>query len=635
MSAVGFFWLTLLVLLVSSLSALFLKSRDRLVRLTGTGLVSLSSLLLIFLAIQVLWSRGNPVELEIQFLWLHIPVLIDGLSSLFLMLLAVLTLSTTVFYSGFNKGFPTVPVWKFYSVFPWFITGLIGLLTVDDLGPGFTMAWQLMVWSSYLLVRWGRPVRLSARPALVYLIFMEAAWFLIAGAAFLIPGYEFGDSLKHLGEKLDYSGSLPALLFFIALFLGFGIKTGIFPLGQFWIPGAYSTAQPPVSALLAGILEKTGVFGLIRIFFFVAREAATNFNPSLWGHVLVVFGTLTLFVGTVQAIKQSDYLKLLAYSSIGQVGYIVMALGSSLLASEQGLASSRVLAAVIFLGALYHSLNHGVFKSLLYLVGGSLLYTTGTRDLNRLGGLLAFMPLTGIIAALASYSIAGMPASSGFVSKWLMIAGNFLAGKNSLLLTFSGIIALFTAAFTLACYVKFFGLAFTSAGADFKLKRKFEEVPISMLLPKMLLTIILLSQALLPFLYLRLFFHSLILSEGFFLSEIFHGTEPKGLEIYPAGLKIIDNGRLLAAAGPIIILVLILVLVFLARVLRQAAGSREISGPVWLGGYQDLNPDNVYVDRQLFLDLKRFFFWTGANRNQVVDDEGIDISYNCYGNKGN
>jgi len=443
---------------------------------------------------------------------------------------------------------------------------------------------------------------------------------MIFGAPFLVKGYRFGAPLMEIGQNLASSSPASSLLFFALLLLGFGIKTGIFPLGQFWIPGAYSTATPSVSALLAGILEKTGVFGLVRIFFFVARGAQPNFNAAFWGKTLLIAGTLTLFIGTVQAIKQSDYLKLLAYSSIGQVGYIIFALGSSLLAWSSGSAAGQSLALVIFIGAVYHSLNHGIFKSLLFLTGGNLLYSTRTRDLNRLGGLLAVMPATGLLVALASYSIAGMPASSGFVSKWLMISGNFLAGRNSLLLTVSGIIALFTAAFTLACYVKFFGLAFTSAGANWKLKREVKEAPAPMVGAGIFLALICLSQAFLPMAYVRLISRSLSLSEGFLLAG--------GSQDYLTGslfsLRIFDGQQWLAAVSPLVILFLMVALLLLARAWRQSAGSVEVRVPAWLCGYQDLNQDNVYADRNMFSDLKKFFWWTGGNSNLVVDDEAIE-----------
>lgn len=622
MSVLAGFWLSLLSLSLSLITVLIFGRKPGVVRVAGTLFISLGCIFLALGAISAISGEGHPAEFEVNLGIFHFPVLIDGLSGLFLLLLSVLVLTSVIFFSTFTKKDEPGRVQKYYLALPVFIAGLIGLLTVDDLGPGFTLSWQLMAISSYFLVRMGRPDKISVRPARVYLLFMEAAWLMIISSAFLTKNYQFGNSLAIIGEKLAHSGRIEILIFFSLLLAGFGLKTGLFPLGQFWIPGAYSTASPPVSALLAGILEKTGVFGLIRIFFFVAKEAGANFNPDLWGKVLVISGTLTLFIGTVQAMKQSDYLRLLAYSSIGQVGYIIFALGSSLLAWNSGSQAIRQLAAVIFLGALYHSLNHGIFKSLLFLVGGSLLYSTGTRDLNRLGGLLAVMPVTGILAALSSYSIAGMPASSGFVSKWLMISGNFLAGRNSLLLTFSGIVALFTAAFTLACYVKFFGLAFTSVGAQWKIKKEIKEVPTLMLFPKILLMLICLSQAFMPLVYINLLSKSLNHSEGFLFSGMFTGHNLTNFKAEVLSLKIFDGRNLLAATGPLIILLIIVVLIFLARWFRQSAGSAEVTVPTWLCGYQDLNQDNIYVDRNMFSDLKKFFWWTGGNKVIVVDDDG-------------
>ncbi|HRD02792.1 MAG TPA: proton-conducting transporter membrane subunit [Candidatus Saccharicenans sp.] len=616
MAIMSAFWLTLLL---TALMALVFRKKTNFIRLVGTFLIALSCLLLIFLSLSVLGKAGLPFEFEIKAGSFHLPFLIDGLSALFLLLLSVLTLASVIFSLDFVKKYQAEQLWKFYLALPLFIGGLGGLLTVDDLGLGFTLAWQLMVISSYLLVRWGRPVKVSARPALVYLIFMEVAWLMITGSAFLAEGYQFGDSLATIGLKLAQGSQWQGLIFFSLLFLGFGIKTGVFPFGQFWIPGAYSTAWPQVSSMLAGILEKTGVFGLIRVFFFVSKGSGAAFNPDLWGKTLVVAGTLTLFVGTVQAIKQSDYLRLLAYSSIGQVGYIIFALGSSLLAWNSSWPLAKSLAGVIFIGAVYHSLNHGIFKSLLFLLGGNLLYATGTRDLNRLGGLLAVMPVSGFLAALASYSISGMPASSGFVSKWLMISSNFLAGRDSLLLTLAGIVALFTAAFTLACYVKFFGLAFTSAGARWKVKSEIKEVPWRLLASEIFLTVICLTQAFLPMGYVKLISRSLGLSTGFLIPEA--GAEILSGSMF--SLKIYDGQSLLAATAPAFVLLLIILLALLAYWFSRSARTAEVKVPAWLAGYQDLNQNNVYADRHVFSDLKKFFWWTGGSPKKIIDDDEL------------
>jgi formate hydrogenlyase subunit 3/multisubunit Na+/H+ antiporter MnhD subunit len=131
----------------------------------------------------------------------------------------------------------------------------------------------------------------------------------------------------------------------------------------------------------------------------------------------------------------------------------------------------KLLALVVIVGALYHVINHAVFKGLLFLVSGSILYTTGTKDLNKLGGLIKFMPVSAVIAGIASLSIAGVPPFSGFASKWTIISSTVLAGSEVMFLAIFGIIALFTSAVTLSCYVKFFGMSFTSTGQNGLLAR--------------------------------------------------------------------------------------------------------------------------------------------------------------------
>ena len=155
------------------------------------------------------------------------------------------------------------------------------------------------------------------------------------------------------------------------------------------------------------------------------------FDAKAWGLVIAALGAATLFIGTVQSMKQSDAKRLLAYSSIGQIGYIILAIGAVLFLWNSGKPALRVLALVAVVGALYHVLNHAIFKGLLFLTSGSILYATGTKDLNKLGGLIKLMPVTAVVAGIASLSISGMPPSSGFASKWSIITSSLLAGNGT------------------------------------------------------------------------------------------------------------------------------------------------------------------------------------------------------------
>ncbi len=197
---------------------------------------------------------------------------------------------------------------------------------------------------------------------------------------------------------------------------------------------------------------------------------------------------VTLFIGTVQSMKQSQSKRLLAYSSIGQVGYIIFGIGAALFMVNAESASLQMLGLIALVGVIYHVLNHAVFKGLLFLTSGSVLYSTGTKDLNRLGGLINLMPVTALVAGVASLSISGVPPFSGFASKWTLVSTSLLAGGEVLFLVIFGIIALFTSAVTLSCYVKFFGMTFTSAGAEWGVGKEVKEVPAGMLIPKLFLT---------------------------------------------------------------------------------------------------------------------------------------------------
>ncbi len=543
-----------------------------------------------------------------------VPILIDGLSGLFLAVIAVLSALSALYAIRYMDHYPDYGLGRFTAAFPVFILGMAALVTVDDLSLGFTLAWQLMTLSSFVLIRFERRKPENVRAAAKYLALMELAWLLVVGGG-LVAGGSIGDSLHTLGGKLAGAGAGPLFAVYGLLLVGFGLKAGVFPLGQLWLPDAHSVAPSPVSALLSGVMLKTGIFGLLRVFFFMLPPGGNGFDAALWGLVLAAVGAATLFIGTIQSVKQSDAKRLLAFSSIGQIGYIVLGMGAALLLSGSGVPAVRSLAAVAILGALFHVLNHAAFKGLLFLTGGSLLYATGTKDLNRLGGLIKLMPVSAAVAGVASLSIAGMPPSSGFASKWTIITSSLLAGDASVLLVLFGIAALFTSVVTLACYVKFFGMAFTASGSEWTVKKEIREVPVLMLLPKLALAAVCIVQGLFPFLFFGLISSALANSRGFLLGEAF---TPGGLDgmlsVSLLGIRVHDlfGPGLNAAVAPLVVLGLLAAALAAAVLLRRSAGSREVAVPTWLCGYQELSDKNRYRDHGMFAAFKNFFRWTGG-----------------------
>jgi multicomponent Na+:H+ antiporter subunit D len=230
-----------------------------------------------------------------------------------------------------------------------------------------------------------------------------------------------------------------AIAFVIALFvMGFGLKASSVPFHA-WLPDAHPSAPAPISAMLSGVLIKAlGVYTLIRIMFHVIGQ-----NP-LVASILMFLGALSMVVAGLLAIGQSDFKRMLAYSSISQIGYVMIGVG---LALKPDL--DTMVAALAIVGALFHLVNHAVFKSLLFLCSGAVEYRTGTRDLGKLGGLIRKMPWTGASCSVGSLAIAGIPPFNGFWSKLIIILALFKAGYFTY-----GVIAIAVGFITLIYFIK-------------------------------------------------------------------------------------------------------------------------------------------------------------------------------------
>jgi formate hydrogenlyase subunit 3/multisubunit Na+/H+ antiporter MnhD subunit len=344
---------------------------------------------------------------------------------------------------------------------------------------------------------------------------------------------------------------------------------------------------------------------------------AEGYNGALWGIVIASFGVVTLFVGTNQALKQIDAKRLHAYHSIGQMGYIILGIGSALVMLNSGSQMVKLLSVIAIIGALYHTLNHTVFKGLLFLSTGNVLYATGTKDLNKLGGLMKIMPVTAVVAGIASLSIAGMPAFSGFASKWTIISSNILAGSNIVYLVIFGIVALFISAVTLASYVKFYGMTFASSGVEWTITKKIKEVSVTMLIPEIILAVLCIVQGLFPFVYFGLFISIFKNSAGSILQPLFADitldnmvvNSAMGVSVTVPGME----GLVSSVAVPLVVVAILAAALFFAWLLKKSGGSEEKEVPTWLCGYQDLNNKNRYEAHNMYSAFKKMLKWTGGN----------------------
>lgn len=606
-------FLALGLLAASAVVAPLLAGKRKLAGIVNLVFVAAASVLLFVASYASIFGGAGHAARTITLGPAGIPFLIDGFAGFFLAVIALMAVLSALYSIRYMEHYPEYGLRGYYLCYPLFILGMAGLVTVDDLAIGFSLSWQVMTVASYFLIRFEHRKPGNIRNANKYLILMELAWLLVVGGAFFVRGYRFGEPLAETAGKIALTGSLPLLGFFGFLLAGFGMKAGVFPLGQLWLPDAHSIAPSPVSALLSGVMLKTGIYGLMRTFLFMAPVGDPAFNAKAWGLGIAALGAATLLIGTIQSMKQSDAKRLLAYSSIGQIGYIVLAVGAVLLLGSSGEPALGVLAVVAAVGALYHVINHAVFKGLLFLTSGSILYATGTKDLNRLGGLINLMPVTALVAGVASLSISGMPPTSGFASKWSIITSSLLAGNATAFLVLFGIVALFTSAVTLACYVKFFGMAFTSSGSEWGAAKKVREVPASMLAPKLVLTAVCLAQGLAPAAFYGLIMAVLRRSEGFLLGGgLAAARDSMSVGFFGIRLGGLDGTALNSAFAPLAVLLVLGLALGAGALLRRSAGAKEVAAATWLCGYQDLNDANRYADRSMFAGLRGLFRWAGG-----------------------
>jgi hydrogenase-4 component B len=551
-------------------------------------------------------------------------IYLDGLSAVFLILIAVVSALSALYSIQYMEHYPEYTLYRYYPYFLLFVAGLYGIVVVTDLMAGFFLLWQLMTLSSYALVRFEYKKQENVRAAVRYLVAMEAACgFILLGAGLLASGpvkladetlmrYDF-DAISHgLPELLHAGGAIPVAGLLCFLF-GFGIKAGMWPFGQLWLPAAHPAAPSPVSALLSGVVIKTGIYGLMRSFLWLVPAEALDAYPSeAWGLVLAGLGTATLFIGTTQALGQDQAKRLLAFSSIGQVGYILLPLGACLALIKAGAADENVLvlAAIGFAAALFHTLNHGLFKSLLFLNAGSLLYATDTQDLNQMGGLIKYMPATAVTTLVGAFAIAGVPLFNGFASKWSIFLTTILGSRHAPYLAVCAVVAMLTSVLTLALFLKFFGTSFLSRVSHRVAERadaaKAADAGWPMLAPQIALAALCVLLGLAPGIGYGIVHHALTASQ-----QGLGAMLAKASPLPAAGLTGVAGPAGLAVLSPLVVAAVGGALFLLAVGISLAGGAVRRSAEPWLCGYVAETDQMRYGARNLYREVSRYLPWVG------------------------
>jgi hydrogenase-4 component B len=577
----------------SALLSLLAWRRDRIANGIGFGGAALAGLCGILAALTTLvLGETSPLPQKTFPLpvipYLQPTIQLDALGAFFLLILSLLAVALSVFALGYATGFyGRKNVGVLGALYNTLLLATALVFTADN-AFFFLMAWEVMALTAYCLVSYEHEQEETRRAGVLYFVMSHVGTgCLILGFLLLFqaaggsgPGAYSFDLFRANGSALNPSVRDWAFLLFL---VGFGIKAGIVPL-HIWLPVAHPVAPSPVSALLSGVLIKTGIYGLVRVLFeFLGTP------PNWWGVTLLVIGTLSAVLGVLYALMEHDLKRLLAYHSIENIGIILMGLGASLMFQH---TRYPVLATLALIAGLYHTMNHAVFKALLFLGAGAVLHSTKTRNMEALGGLIRTMPKTAFFFLVGAVAISALPPLNGFVSEWLTYQA-LLQGFGTtdalvrLVFPLSGAMLALTGALAAACFVKAFGITFLAQPRSEAARTAHEASP-TMLVGMGILTAACLFLGLFPNLFLRLLdpvtqqLTSQSLSSQLSLANglVLGNTQATGGTVSTLGI---------AAAG------LCLLPIPFALWLVFGRKSRTRIGPTWDCGLRGLTPQMQYT----------------------------------------
>jgi formate hydrogenlyase subunit 3/multisubunit Na+/H+ antiporter MnhD subunit len=419
----------------------------------------------LLLAVAALGALGGPANVAV--LPLGLPDLpfhlrLDSLSAFFLFLLGAATLGISIFSSGYFRTMHQRSLGLLCFEYHVFLASMALVFLADD-AYLFMVAWETMAVSSYFLVTTDHAIPAIRRAGFLYLLIAHIGAIGILMCFGVMQGGH-GDYTFATMRGGHLTAFWSSVTFLLALF-GFGAKAGILPLHA-WLPEAHPAAPSPVSAMMSGIMLKTAIYGILRVTFDLL-----DIQLWWWGAIALTLGLATALFGVMFAAVQTDMKRLLAYSSIENIGIILVGIGLTIIFHAFG---KDALAALSLTATLYHALNHAFIKSLLFLGTGAVLHATGERNLGKLGGLIHRMPKLALLMLLGTLAIAGLPPLNGFVSEWLLLQAFLLSPGlphdylNMLVPIAAAALAL-AAALSGYVMVKFYGIIFLGQPREQKL----------------------------------------------------------------------------------------------------------------------------------------------------------------------
>lgn len=448
--------LAVLASLASALAPLPFHRSHRLLKGLAFSLLGISGLAAIIGGTMALFAsvpadRTLPIGLP----WLPWHLHLDPLAGFFLALIGLITFVVSIYGPTYVRDYeggpqPLLVLTLFTGLF---VSGMYLLVLAAD-AFSFMASWEIMSVSSYFLVAFQHQHAKNRSAAFLYLLMAQVGGLCILLAYGVLAA--FGDGFSFTAMAAAPLQTHWATIAFLLAFVGFGMKAGVVPL-HVWLPLAHPVAPSHISALMSGVMLKVAVYGFIRFTYYLLGDIHWQ-----WGVLTLFIGSASALLGVLYALMQHDLKRLLAYHSVENIGIIYMGLGLSMIFAGSGLPG---LAALGLVAALYHCLNHAIFKSLLFLGAGAIIQQSHEHDLERMGGLILRMPVTAVCFLVGCISISALPPFNGFVSEWLTfqaaLQGTALPnGVLSSLIPLAAAVLALTGALAAACFVKVYGVAF-------------------------------------------------------------------------------------------------------------------------------------------------------------------------------
>lgn len=422
----------------------------------ATALISMAAIGAIALSVHTLLCGDMELASFSTSLFGKEHISVDGISALFLSIIAIASVATVLYSRGYVGGYlerySSTHISLHYTALVLLVVSMM-LVVITSGGFSFLFSWELMTIASFILILFEAERQEVRRAALNYLVMMHIGFmFLVAGFVML---YNVTDSANFAAVECYFKVAAPLPLFMM-LFIGFGMKAGLFPM-HIWLPEAHPAAPSHVSAIMSGVMIKTGVYGILRLMQAIDNNIDLLYNIGL---IVLLAGIVTGIWGVIFAAMQNDVKRLLAYSSIENIGVILIGLG---VAAVGHAAGSNLIGMCGMCGALLHIVNHSLFKTMLFFSAGNIYSRMHTTAMNQMGGLAKHMPITAILMLFATVAICALPPLNGFVSELLIYIGMFngVSDGHEVLYAVGGIIALsLIGGVVVLAFTKLYGIVF-------------------------------------------------------------------------------------------------------------------------------------------------------------------------------